>query len=78
MSIQFATVGLYDNANSIQTKTVMAMADFPKRFAAPIVGRRVELGFRLLERKEELVVIYFGRRNERALAAKKTEETAAA
>ena len=68
LGIQFAAVGLYDSADSIQTKTVMALADFPKRLTAPIVGRQVKSGFQLLERKEELVVIYFGSRNERALA----------
>ena len=67
LGIQFAAVGLYDSADSIQTKTVMALADFPKRLTAPIVGRQVKSGFQLLERKEELVVIYFGSRNERAL-----------
>ena len=64
LRIQFAAVGLYDSADSIQTKTVMALADFPKRLTAPIVGRQVKSGFQLLERKEELVVIYFGSRNE--------------
>ena len=64
LGIQFAAVGLYDSADSIQTKTVMALADFPKRLTAPIVGRQVKSGFQLLERKEELVVIYFGSRNE--------------
>ena len=68
MGIQFAAVRLYDSADSIQTKTVMALADFPKRLTAPIVDGRVKSGFRLLKRKEELVVIYFGGRNKRALA----------
>ena len=68
LGIQFAAVGLYDSADSIQTKTVMALADFPKRLAAPIVGRQVKSGFQLLERKEEPLVIYLGSRNKHALA----------
>ena len=61
-------MSIYDSADSIQTKTVMALADFPKRLTAPMVGGQIKSGFRLLERKEELVVIYFGSRNERSLA----------
>jgi hypothetical protein len=67
LSIQFAAVGLYDSANAIQTKSVMALADFPKRLTGPIVGGQVKLGFRFLERKEESVIVYFGSRNKYAL-----------
>ena len=68
LRIQFAAVSLYDSADSIQTKTVMALADFPKRLTTPIVGGQFKSGFRLLERKEKSVVIYFGSRNKRAFA----------
>ena len=68
LGIQFAAVGLYDSADSIQTKTVMALADFPKRLTAPIAGGQVKSGFRLLERKEELVLVYLGSRNKHVLA----------
>jgi hypothetical protein len=68
LGIQFAAVGLYDSADSIQTKTVMALADFPKRFTAPIAGGQVQSAFRLLERKEESVVIYPGSRHKHPLA----------
>src|SRR5947208_11154894 len=68
LSIQFAAVRLYDSADSIQTKTVMPLADFPKRLTAPIVDGQVKSGFRLLERKEELIVIYFSSRNQHAIA----------
>jgi len=37
LSMQFAAVGLYDSAHAIQTKTIMAETDFPKRFAPPIL-----------------------------------------
>ena len=37
LSMQFAAVGLYDSADAIQTKAIMALADFPKRFAPPIL-----------------------------------------
>ncbi len=36
--MHFATVSLHDSANAIQAKTIMAVADFPKRFASPIFG----------------------------------------
>jgi len=68
LGIQFAAVGLYDSPDSIQTKTVMALADFMKRFTAPIVGGQVKPALRLLERKEEPLVIYLGSRNKHALA----------
>ena len=68
LGIQFAAVGLYDSPYSIQTKTVMALADFPKRLTAPISGGQVKSAFRLLERKEEPLVINLGSRNKHALA----------
>ncbi len=39
LSMQFAAVRLYDSAHAIQTKTIMAQADFPNRFAPPILRR---------------------------------------
>ncbi len=68
LGIQFAAVGLYDSADSIQTKTVMALADFPKRLTAPIVGGQVKSAFRFLERKEESVVIHLGSRDKHTIA----------
>src|SRR5437764_5435391 len=67
LGIQFAAVGLYDSSDSIQTKTVMALADFMKRFTGPIVGGQVESVFRLLEHKEEPLIIYLGGCNKHAV-----------
>jgi hypothetical protein len=63
LSIQFAAVSLYDNADAIQTKTIMALAHFPKRFAPPILGRQVKTSLGFTEIEEEFLVIDFRSRN---------------
>jgi hypothetical protein len=37
LSVQVAAVRLCDSAKPIQTKPIMALRDFPKRFATPIL-----------------------------------------
>ncbi len=69
VSIHFATVGLYDSADAIETKTVMALTDFSKRLTSPIVGGHVKLAFWLLHSKEELAILHFDNHNNIALAA---------
>src|SRR5205807_6233069 len=67
--MQFAAVGLYDSANAMQPKPIMALADFPKRFAPPILGGQVKTSLWFMQGEEELVVIDFGFRDERTFAA---------
>src|SRR5206468_11120919 len=58
--MQFAAVGLYDSAGAIQTKTIMALGDLPKRFAAPIFGRQLKVSLWFMQGEEEPVIIDFG------------------
>src|SRR5678815_703328 len=69
LSMQFAAVRLYDSAHAIQTKTIMALADFPKRFAPPILGGQVKTSLWFMQGEEELVVIDFGFHQKRTFAA---------
>ena len=45
MSIHFATVGLYDSSDAIETKTVMALTDFSKRLRPQLSAVTSELAF---------------------------------
>ena len=65
MSIYFAAVSLYDSANTIETKTVMALADFPKRLTGPAVGRQVKSALWLLKSKKESILVHPGNRKKR-------------
>src|SRR5437762_14238246 len=58
--MQLAAVGLYDSAGAIQTKTIMALGDLPKRFAAPSFGRQLEVSLWFMQGEEEPVIIDFG------------------
>src|SRR6266480_5266214 len=68
LSMQFAAVRLYDSPHAIQTKPIMAVADFPKRFAPPILGGQVKTSLWFMQGEEELVVIGFGFHDERTFA----------
>jgi hypothetical protein len=67
--MHFAAVGLYDSADAIETKPVMALADFPKRLASPIVQGHLKLGFWLLDGKKESSILRFGSHNDMAFTA---------
>src|SRR6266581_2375882 len=68
LSMQFSTVGIYDSADAIQTKAIMALTDSPNRFAPPILGGQVKTSLWFMQGEEELVVIDFGFREERTFA----------
>src|SRR5882724_1080775 len=67
--MHLATVGLYDSADAVQTKTVMVGTDFSKRLAPPIVGGSFKWGFWLLHNKKKLAILHFDSHNEIGLAA---------
>src|SRR5438128_1267757 len=67
--MHFTTVGLYDSADAVQTKTVMVGTDFPKRLAPPVVGSPFKPGFRLLHNKKKLAILHFDSHNDIAFAA---------
>src|SRR5207247_3716731 len=58
--MQLAAVGLYDSAGAIKSKTIMALGDLPKRFAAPIFGRQLKVSLWFMQSEEEPVIIDFG------------------
>src|SRR6266513_1703257 len=67
--MHLATVGLYDTANAVQTKTVMVGADFSKRLVPPVVGGSFKPGFWLLHNKKKLAILHFDSHNDISLAA---------
>src|SRR5204862_6942664 len=67
--MQFAAVGLYDSAGAIQTKTIMALGDLPKRLAAPIFGRQLKVSLWFMQGEEEPVIIDLGFSQNWAFAA---------
>src|SRR5436190_453558 len=66
--MQFAAVGLYDSADAIQTKTIMAQTDLPKRFAPPILRSKLKTILWFIESEAEPVVVDFGFRQNPAFA----------
>jgi len=58
--MQFAALDFYDSPDAIQTKTIMALTDFPKRFATPISGRQVKTSLWFMQREAESVFVDFG------------------
>src|ERR1051325_7037205 len=63
-----ATVGLYDSADAMQTKTVMVGADFSKRLVPPVLGDSFKGGFWLLHNKKKLAILRFDSHNDISLA----------
>src|SRR5437588_5527459 len=68
LNIQIAAVSFYDSADAIQTKTIMALAHFPKRFASPILGGQVKTSLRFMQGEEKSLVIDLRARDKRTLA----------
>src|SRR5262249_47542869 len=68
LSVQFAIVRFYDSARPIQTKTIMTLGDFPKRFASPILRRRIKARLWLMKREQEPGISDFRCCNNRAFA----------
>src|ERR1700746_960952 len=62
----FAAVSLYDTANAIETKTVMALVDFPKRLTRPALGGQAKPALWLLKSKKESVLVHPGNRKKHA------------
>src|SRR4029453_13589482 len=65
---QLAAVRFNDRADSIQTKTIMALADVPEGFAPPILRHRIKLRFWFMEREQEAVTTDFGSCQQRTVA----------
>jgi hypothetical protein len=57
LSMQFAAVGFYDSSDAIQTKTIMALTDFPKRLTPPVSGGQVKTSLWFMEREAESVFV---------------------
>src|SRR5947207_15929358 len=64
--IYLAPVGLCHRAHAVQSKRVVALADFPNRLKRPALGGQVKSAFWLLKGKKESVLVHLRNRSKGA------------